>query len=106
MTATELYNQLVLNFKVETFYKVGPNTEVSPDVAEIIKYLKGDLLMEDFMPNYPTSLSITLHKQKEDGSYYLAANFYQDSVTYLEAFDKDAFKKFAESWLDLKLTTN
>jgi hypothetical protein len=106
MTALELFQQLQAKFKATVEYRVGFNTEVSPDVLEIIKHLKGDLLTEDLLPSYPTSLSIVLRKQKEDGSYYLAAAFFQDSKTYLEAFDKEEFRKFAEAWLELQPTTN
>lgn len=99
-TATELYKQLVATFEVKALYKVSFSREVSPDVLEIIKYLKGDLSPEDIIPNFPTSLTLLV---TTPGS--IIKTFHQDNNTYMQVFDEDNFKKFAAECLDLIQTS-
>jgi len=95
-TATELYKQLVAAFEVKTVYKVSFSKEISPDVLEIIKYLKGDLSPQDIIPDFPTSLTLQV---KTPGN--IIKIFHQDNNTYMQVFDEDNFKKFAAECLDL-----
>lgn len=94
-TALELYKQLVGAFEVSPLYKVSFSREVSEDVLQIISYLKGDLHAQDLVP-FPTSLTLTV---RIPGG--LTKYFHQDSNTYMQVFDENAFRDFAVDCLKL-----
>jgi len=106
MTAVELFKELENQFQVTVNYQVGLDKELSEDVLEVIKYLKGDLLTEDLFPSYPTSLSLVITKPADGNTPAIKEVFYQDSKTYMEVFDKDELTRFMEKHLLLAKSTS
>ena len=96
MTAVELFQILEKNFKVKYIYKVSFNQNLSKDALDIIQHLKGDLFAQDIVPNYPTSLNIVVTIPATTHTPEHIQNFYQDSNSYMEAFDREEFRKFAD----------
>lgn len=99
LSAVELYKELEEHFKVTSSYKMGFSKELSPEVLEVIKHLKGDLNPEDIVP-IPTELTIVL-KNKENTK--IIDTFYQSSAVYMESFDKNAYQEFCTNNLINKL---
>ncbi len=96
LTAVELYQKLVAAFKVDAHYKVSFNKNVSKDVLDVILHLKGDLHVQDIVPNFPTKFELTV--TLPDGSI---KSFHQDNSSYMSAFDEDDFRKFMLEILNL-----
>ena len=97
MTAVELFQALEQKFSVQVMYKVSFNTNLSADVLDVIKHLKVDPNPQDIAPNYPTMFSLLVKLPEGESK-----NFYQDSNTYLEAFDSNNFKEFLTKCLNHK----
>lgn len=109
MTALELFQALESNFKIKHAYKVSFNKNLSQDALDIIQHLKGDLNAEDIVPTYPTSLNIVVFIPGTEKRPESIQNFYQDSNSYMDAFDKEEFRKFADvclGYLDKSETLN
>lgn len=94
MTAVEMFQTLEQHFKVTALYKVSFNKNLSQDALDIIQHLKGDLYAEDLAPNYPTSLNLIVKFPAANEQGFSMENFFQDSISYMSAFDEDAFRKF------------
>jgi len=94
LSAVELYEKLVAAFEVDANYRISFNKSLSPDVLDIILHLNKNLDPQDIVPNFPTSLSLTV---KVPGG--IEKLFHQDSNMYMSAFDEDSFKNFAEECL-------
>lgn len=101
MTAYQKLQKIQEKYKTQVRYSVGFNTEISAPALEIIKELKGDLNPEDIIPELPTSLAITVFKTSpKPEENKILAHFYQDSITYMEAFDKKEFENFVDVVLE------
>jgi hypothetical protein len=93
-SAVELYEKLTAAFPVEPVYRVSFNKSLSQDVLDIILHLKKDLQPQDIVPNFPTSLTLTV--QLPGG---IQKAFHQDSNTYMQAFDVENYRNFVEECL-------
>lgn len=91
------FTSLQDRYQVSTMYKVGFDKELSKDVLDVIKYLKGDLNPEDIVPDRPTSLTIILKSKIEP--HNIIHTFHQDSKSYMDAFDEDEYKNFTTKYL-------
>lgn len=90
------FKELQEKYDVNAKFKVGFNKELSPDVKELITYLKGDLNPEDIVPGSPTELYIGL-RDKQDLSR--VDTFIQGSTTFMEAFDQNQLTDFFNKYL-------
>jgi len=106
MTAVEMFQTLEKHFKVKVLYKVSFNKNLSQDALDLIQHLKGDLYAEDLAPNYPTSLNIMVTIPPQAGGGTRVENFYQDSTTYMSAFDEEEFKNFFNACMSTIPVTN
>lgn len=104
MSGVDLYKRLSEQFTIEVNYNLGFDKNLSPDVLEIINYLKGDLLSQDIDLESKSGIIITA--SSKDPNLKFKKAFAQTSDNYIEAFDKKNFQDFANFLLDPTLHTS